>query len=91
MLIFLTPCTYLCLKETGVAKKSTKTMKANPSLVPLHLQFQVALTEGAVLLISVHSQRESSMWLSMCVHRTLPPRSILTQERVLKVCSPTEK
>ena len=30
-------------------------MKANPSLGPLHLQFQVALTEGAVLLISAHT------------------------------------
>ncbi len=33
-------------------------MKAYPSLVPLHLQFQVALTEGAVLLISAHTLAE---------------------------------
>lgn len=32
-------------------------MKANPSLLPLHLQFQVALREGAVLLISAHTRR----------------------------------
>lgn len=33
-------------------------MKANPSLVPPHLQFQVALTEGVVLLIPAHTYRE---------------------------------
>lgn len=33
-------------------------MKANPSLVPPHLQFQVVLSEGVVLLIPAHTCRE---------------------------------
>lgn len=33
-------------------------MKANPSLVPPHLQFQVVLSEGVVLLIPAHTCRK---------------------------------
>lgn len=37
-------------------------MKTNPSLVPLHLQFQATFAEGAVLLIPAHSRRGRLGW-----------------------------
>lgn len=46
-------------------------MKANPSLVSMHLQFQAVLTEGAVLLISAHTRKGRQGWgsgpVSVCV------------------------
>lgn len=45
-------------------------MKANPSPVPLHLQFQGTFAEGAVLLISAHGHRgETGLWPDSCMWR----------------------
>lgn len=57
-------------------------MKANPSLVPPHLQFQVVLSEGVVLLIPAHTCREGqgSGLGPVCVCRTLSHRGALKQE-----------
>lgn len=45
-------------------------MKTNPSLVPLHLQFQATFAEGADLLIPAHSHRGRlgrALRVGMCV------------------------
>ena len=58
-------------------------MKANPLLVPLHLQFQVVLSEGAVQLIPAHTHRErrgcglSSVCLCVCLCMGLSHREVL--------------